>query len=75
MSYVSPSSTAHATNFVMRAVSNYVANSRARRARHQAIHSLNNLDPMVLKDIALSRSEINSVVFDVSSDRTRRMLS
>ena len=75
MSYVSPSSTAHAANFVMRAVSNYVANSRARRARHQAIHSLNNLDPMVLKDIALSRSEINSVVFDVSSDRTRRMLS
>ena len=75
MSYVSTSSTVHATNFVMRAVSNYVANSRARRVRQQAIHCLNNLDPMVLKDIALSRSEINSVVFDVSSGRTRRMMS
>jgi len=73
MSYVSPSSSVYATNFVMRAVSNYFGNSKSRRARHQAVHSLNNLDPMVLKDVAISRSEVQSVVYDVSSDRRRRL--
>lgn len=72
MSTVSPSSSVNTTNFVMRAVSNYFGNSRARRARYQALHSLNNLDPMVMKDIAISRSEIDSVVYNISSDQRRR---
>ena len=75
MSYVSPSSSVYATNFVMRAVSNYFGNSRSRRARYQAVHSLNNLDPMVMKDIAVSRAEIHSVVYDISSDRSRRFFA
>ncbi|NKB50720.1 MAG: DUF1127 domain-containing protein [Rhizobiaceae bacterium] len=72
MSYVSPASSVNATNFVMHAVSDFFGNRKARRARLQAVHALNNLDPMALKDIALSRPEIQAVVFNVPSGSKRR---
>ena len=65
MSYVSPSSTTYATSTVMRAVSVYFEGRRARRARQQSANALNALDAMTLKDIPISRSEIQSVVFDI----------
>ncbi len=66
MSYVSPASSVNTRNFIVHAVSDFFGNRKARRARLQSVHALNNLDPMALKDIAISRSEIQSVVYNVS---------
>lgn len=72
MTYLTPTITVSALSFVERFVSDFFENRRVRLAEQKTVFALGNLDSSILKDIAISRSEINSVVYSVSADRKRR---
>ncbi len=74
MTYLTPTVTVHALSFVERIVTDFFDNRKKRLAEQQTVYSLGSLDGSILKDIAISRSEINSVVYNYSGDRKRRFV-
>jgi len=68
-SLLKPSKNPHAV-FVHKMVE-YMQHRKAEAARKQTIRTLNSLGQGALKDLAISRTEINSIVYSTSKERRR----
>ena len=71
MTYYATIPSAAPQGFFSKACSNFIETRKRRRAERDSVRALMKLNPAMLKDLAIDRSEIQSVILDMSGDRRR----